>query len=56
MTEKDKNRKAVEIIGIILRDCQWINIHTLFQDSHIYILETRDALGFGARWEIAGPN
>lgn len=55
MTEKDKNAKAAEVIGNLLRNCQWINIHTLHPGSHIFILEARDAVGFGARWEIAGP-
>lgn len=56
MTEKDKNLKSEKIIRTIFKDSQWLNLHTLYQDSHIYILEVRDALGFGARWEIAGPN
>lgn len=53
MTEKEKNEKASEVIGRIIHSCQWINIHTLHQGTPlVFILEIRDKLGFGARWEI----
>jgi len=56
MTEREKNEKAEEVIGNLLKHCQWINIHTLYSGSHIFILEVRDSIGFGARWEISGPS
>ena len=52
MTEEDKNIKAQQIINRIIEQCQWVNIHTLNPNSHVFILEIRDAHGFGARWEI----
>ena len=55
MTESEKNAKAQEVIGRIIQTCQWINIHTLHQGTPlVFILEIRDSLGFGARWEIQG--
>ena len=56
MTEHEKNVKAQQVIGKLISHCQWINIHTLHSNSHIFILEMRDAQGFGARWEIQGPS
>lgn len=38
----------------MIENCQWINIHTLHPDSLQFILEIRDAQGYGARWEIQG--
>ena len=29
MTEAEKNAKAMQVIGRIIQNCQWINIHTL---------------------------
>jgi hypothetical protein len=55
MTEKEKNLKANQVIGRLIANCQWVNIHTLYPGSHIFILEVRDINGFGARWEIQGP-
>ena len=54
MTELEKNHKAEQVIGGLIDTCQWINIHTLHQNSAVFVLEIRDALGFGARWEIQG--
>ena len=54
MTERDKNDRAETIMNRILSTCQWINIHTLHAGSNEVILELRDGLGFGARWEIQG--
>ena len=52
MTELEKNLKAEKVLEIIIDQCQWINIHTLHQKSDVFILEIRNAIGFGARWEI----
>lgn len=52
MTERDKNDRAETIMNRILSTCQWINIHSLHAGSNEVILELRDGLGFGARWEI----
>ena len=54
MTELQKNQKAEKVIGELLNTCQWVNIHTLHPTSTVFILEIRDAIGFGARWEIQG--
>lgn len=55
MTESEKNQKAHQVISRIIHNCQWINIHTLHQGTPlVFILEIRDSLGFGARWEIQG--
>ena len=55
MTEAEKNAKAQEVIGRLIQSCKWINIHTLHQGTPlVFILEIRDSMGFGARWEIQG--
>jgi len=54
MTEEQKNLKAQEAIGKLIENCRWLSIHTLNQNTTIFILEIRDSAGFGARWEIQG--
>ncbi|XP_076446448.1 uncharacterized protein LOC143283912 [Babylonia areolata] len=53
-SEKDKNAHALGKVTAILDNATWINIHWLPQD--IYILEARQAGGYGARWLADGSS
>ncbi|XP_041363710.1 uncharacterized protein LOC121379254 [Gigantopelta aegis] len=51
-TEENKNTHALQIVLKILDHATWINIHWLPHD--LFILEVRQAEGYGARWSADG--
>ncbi|CAG8455838.1 4892_t:CDS:2 [Funneliformis caledonium] len=53
-TEKQKNEQANQVLAKILTDVAWINLHSMVHDTRVF--EIRNSDGYGARWEIQGPN
>lgn len=51
-TESKKNEHSMKILFEILKDCHWINIHTL--PHHTFVLELRTCAGYGLRWSHDG--
>ncbi|CAI2177808.1 689_t:CDS:10 [Funneliformis geosporum] len=42
------------VLAKILTDVAWINLHSMVHDTRVF--EIRNSEGYGARWEIQGPN
>jgi hypothetical protein len=51
-SEDFKNKQAAGIIERILKNCVWINVHTLPHAE--YVIEIRVEAGYGARWTLSG--
>lgn len=51
-TEQERNNKANEIFFNLLDECIWINVH--FLPNQNKVLEIRNRLGYGMRWNYAG--
>ena len=51
-TEAKKNEHSMKVLVEILKDCFWMNIHTL--PHEVFVLEIRNRLGYGLRWSYDG--
>lgn len=47
-----QNAHALQVLGAILTNLAWKNVHALPHDLHIF--EVRNAQGYGARWTADG--